>query len=107
MDATDQRFRTLLINVGNRLSMKDRQSLGFILGGDVPRQDLDTIARDSHASMNIIWDALIQRDKINFHNVDYLIRCFESIGRMDIVRLLKEYLQEPAEPTALFRQFNP
>jgi hypothetical protein len=91
MDQNDLRLRTLLISVGDKLSSNDRVSLSFLLAADVPRRDLETIAHDNRASMNIIWETLINREKISVNNVDYLIRCFEKIGRKDIARQLQRY----------------
>ncbi len=91
MDESDLRLRTLLMDIGDRLSNDDRSMLSFLLSNDVPRRDLDTVARDSRASMNPIWEALINRQKITANNVNYLIVCFEKIRRIDLVRRLKQY----------------
>ncbi|CAF3761347.1 unnamed protein product [Rotaria socialis] len=91
MDQNSLRLRTLLIDIGDKLSHDDRATLGFLLANDVPRRDLDTIARDNRTSMNIIWETLINRQKITPENVDYLILRLENIRRMDLVRQLKQY----------------
>ncbi|CAF1215825.1 unnamed protein product [Rotaria magnacalcarata] len=91
MDQNSLRLRTLLIDIGDKLSNDDRITLGFLLADDVPRRDLDTIARDKRTSMNIIWETLINRQKITPENVDYLILRLENIRRMDLVRQLKQY----------------
>jgi hypothetical protein len=101
MDQDELKLRTLLIDIGDRLSNDDRVMLGFLLANDVPRRDLDLIARDSRASMNVIWEALIDRQKITSDNVDYLINCFEKIRRIDLARRLQQYSTAPkSEPSA-------
>ena len=102
--ANNTNFRLLLIDIGDRLSMQNRQSLVFFLGDAAPRQILDNIAHDSRSSMNILWDALIERQQIGPNNVNLLISCFQSIGRIDLVKRLKEYTKTPAEPAASFRE---
>jgi hypothetical protein len=66
--------------------------------------------------MNIIWEALINRQKITPDNVDYLINCFEKIRRMDLVRKLKQYttasktessVGKTKDSPALFVRHNP
>ncbi|CAF1032816.1 unnamed protein product [Adineta ricciae] len=104
--ANNNNFRLLLIDIGDRLSMQNRQSLVFCLGDAAPRQILDNIAHDSRSSMNILWDALIERQQIGPNNVDLLISCFQSIGRIDLVKKLKEYTKTPAEPAASFREVD-
>ena len=91
MDQNHLKLRTLLIDIEGKLSNDDRAMLGFLLVGDVPRRDLDRIARDNRESMNIIWEALIDRQKITSDNVDYLILRFEKIQRLDLVRQLKQH----------------
>jgi hypothetical protein len=83
MDPDEFRLRTLLINIGNKLSRSDRQHLGLLLGDVVPRRDIDTITGDNRASMDIIWEALINRQKITPDNINYLIELFEGIQRLD------------------------
>jgi hypothetical protein len=91
MNAQELQLRKFLIDIGDRLSSDDRDRLTFLLANDVPRRDLDSIAHDNRASMNVIWEALINRQKITPDNVDYLINCFENIHRIDLVRKLKQY----------------
>ncbi len=116
MEAKELQLRTFLIDIGDRLSNDDRVMLTFLLANDVPRRDLDSIAQDKRASMNIIWEALINRQKITPDNIDYLINCFEKIRRMDLVRKLKQYTttsktESPVEiskdSSALFVRHNP
>lgn len=116
MDEKDLKLRTLLIDIGNKLSNDDRAMLGFLLTNDIPRRDLDTISRDSRASMNIIWETLINRQKITPENVDYLIICFEKIKRLDLVRQLKQYssslkldypIEKPRLSSDLFNRTDP
>ncbi|CAF2444571.1 unnamed protein product [Rotaria sp. Silwood2] len=116
MDPKDLKLRTLLINIGDKLSNNDRVMLGFLLTDDVPRRDLDSIMRDNRSSMNIIWEALINRGKITPDNVDYLIRRFEEIRRLDLVRQLKQYssaskseisVEKPSSSSDLFTRINP
>ncbi len=116
MDAQELQLRTFLIDIGDRLSNDDRVMLSFLLANDIPRRDLDSVARDNRASMNIIWEALINRQKITPDNVDYLINCFEKIRRMDLVRKLKQYttasktessVGKTKDSPALFVRHNP
>jgi hypothetical protein len=116
MDQDESRLRTLLIDIGDKLSNDDRVMLSFLLANDVPRRDLDTISRDSRASMNVIWEALINRQKITPDNVDYLIDCFEKIRRIDLVRRLKQYStaqrpenssERPRSSSDLFNRYDP
>ncbi|CAF2616943.1 unnamed protein product [Rotaria sp. Silwood2] len=116
MDPKDLKLRTLLIDIGDKLSNNDRVMLGFLLTDDVPRRDLDSIMRDNRSSMNIIWEALINRGKITPDNVDYLIRRFEEIRRLDLVRQLKQYssaskseisVEKPSSSSDLFTRINP
>ena len=62
--------------------------------------------------MNIVWDELINRQKITADNVDYLILVFEKIGRKDLVRLLKQYSttsvsEQPLNSSSLFNRTDP
>lgn len=95
MDQDALKLRTLLIDIGNKLSNDDRVMLRFLLADDVPRRDLDSIVRDSRTSMNVVWETLINRQKITPNNVDYLVLRFEKIQRMDLVRQLKQYSSAP------------
>jgi len=103
MDQDELRLRTLLTDIGDKLSNDDRARLTFLLANDVPRRDLDTISRDSRASMNLIWEALINRQKITPDNVDYLIAHFERIQRIDLVRRLKQYSTTPKSSDLFIR----
>jgi hypothetical protein len=107
MDPDEFRLRTLLINIGNKLSRSDRQHLGLLLGDVVPRRDIDTITRDNRASMDIIWDALINRQKITPDNINYLIELFEGIQRLDIVQQLKQYSTASNNSSDLFARIDP
>ncbi len=116
MDQDEDKLRTLLIYIGDRLSNDDRVMLTFLLANDVPRRDLDTISRDSRASMNIIWEALLNRQKITPNNVDYLINCFEKIRRIDLAQRLKQYstapraqnpVKNPKSSSSLFTRYDP
>ncbi|CAF0740638.1 unnamed protein product [Rotaria sordida] len=116
MDPKDLKLRTLLIDIGDKLSNNDRVMLGFLLTDDVPRRDLDSVTRDSRTSMNIIWDTLIERGKITPDNIDYLIIRLEKIRRMDLVRQLKQYsltskfenpVEKPRTSSDLFTRIDP
>ncbi|CAF1101067.1 unnamed protein product [Rotaria sp. Silwood1] len=116
MDPKDLKLRTVLIDIGDKLSKDDRALLGFLLTDDVPRRDLDSIIRDNRTSMNIIWEALIDRGKIMPDNVDYLILLLEKIRRMDLVRQLKQYssvsksenpVEKPKCSSGLFTRIDP
>ena len=91
MEEQDLRLRSLLIEIGDKLSNENRVMLGFLLKDDVPRRDLDAVAYDSRTSMSVVWDALINRQKITPDNIDYLIDRLEKIQRLDLVRQLKKY----------------
>jgi hypothetical protein len=106
MNQDEVRLRTLLIDIGDRLSNENRVQLCFILRGEVPTRDLDTVARDSHASMNVIWEALINRQKITPDNLVYLITCFERIGRIDLAQRLRQYSTAPRLGNSVERSNN-
>jgi hypothetical protein len=91
MDEQDLKLRTLLVEIGDKLSQENRVMLGFLLKDDVPRRDLDDVAHDSRVSMSIVWEALINRQKITPDDVEYLIDRMEKIQRLDLVRVLKKY----------------
>ena len=107
MDQNELALRTLLIAISNKLSTEDHKKLGFLLVDDVPRRDIDAATNGSHASMNGIWDTLINRQKIAPGNVEYLIIRFEKIGRMDIVRQLRQYLTTANPENQLFNRIDP
>lgn len=106
MDQDEVHLRTLLINIGERLSNENRAQLCFLLRGEVPTRELDTVARDSHASMNVIWEALINRQKITPDNLVYLITCFERIGRIDLAQRLRQYSTAPKLANSVQRSNN-
>jgi hypothetical protein len=116
MENDDSTLRILLVDISNKLSNDNRASLGFLLRDDVPRRELDIIARDNRAPMNPIWDELINRQKITADNVDYLIACFEQIHRIDLARQLRQYSQktslrnrveQPARSSNIFNRIDP
>ena len=91
MDDQDLKLRTLLADIGDKLSQENRVMLGFLLKDDVPRRDLDSIGHDSRVPMSVVWEALINRQKITPDDVDYLIDRLEKIQRLDLVRILRKY----------------
>lgn len=94
MDQDGGQLRTLLLYISDRLSNDDRVSLCFQIGDDVPRRIRDAIQHDPRASMDPLWEELINRNKISSNNVQYLINHFRSIRRIDLVRRLENYLEE-------------
>ncbi|CAF3710036.1 unnamed protein product [Adineta steineri] len=116
MDPNELKLRNVLIDIDHKLSVNDRHMLSFLLDADVPRRDLDAIADNHRTPMNIIWEALISRQKITPDNVDYLIVRLDEIGRKDLARTLKEYSatarsnnrNEPLNNASnLFNRINP
>lgn len=114
MDEQDLKLRTQLVEIGDKLSQENRVMLGFLLRDDVPRRDLDNIAHDSRMSMSVVWEALINRQKITPDDVDYLIDRLEKIQRLDLVRILRKYTAatrtgQGAVPhnSDLFKRFDP
>ncbi|CAF4244698.1 unnamed protein product, partial [Adineta steineri] len=70
------RFRTVLLNILDRLSVNERKKLSFLLGDDIERtiQDDPTIG----GTLNI-FQQLFDRDKISNENFSYLIEAFQAI----------------------------
>jgi hypothetical protein len=116
MENNDSDLRSLLLDISDQLSDNNRASLGFLLRDDVPRRELDLIAKDNSAPMSPIWEELINRQKITADNVDYLIRHFGSIKRIDLAHRLRQYSQgtsshdraeQPAKSSNLFNRIDP
>ncbi|CAF0896251.1 unnamed protein product [Adineta steineri] len=70
------RFRTVLLNILDRLSVNERKKLSFLLADDIERtiQDDPTIG----GTLNI-FQQLFDRDKISNENFSYLIEAFQAI----------------------------
>ena len=84
-------LRLFLMQISDRLSQDNRAMLGFLLRGEVPSRDIDTIVHDSRASMSDVWNALIDREKITPDNPEYLVRLLQNIQRLDLVRKVNQY----------------
>ena len=54
----------------------------------------EEIERNPRASMNILWQELIDRGKISRTDVSYLTARLRVIGRIDLVRRLEQFAGE-------------
>jgi hypothetical protein len=92
MTQADFKLRAILIDIDRQLTNSERKTLGFLIGSDdVPRQLIDTIEKDDSTSMIPIWEALLDRRKIDVDNVNYLIERLKKIERTDLVQKLIDY----------------
>lgn len=84
MEAMD--FRTVLLKIQNLLSDKDRECLHFLLGDDVPRNLRD----DSTIGGTLrVLQTLLDKDKINDQDCDYLIKALIKIECFDAAKRLQ------------------
>lgn len=81
-------FNELLVTIQDSLSHEDRIRFHFLFIDTVPR----TICNDISIGGTIkLFETLINLDRINAVNCNYLIVPFEKIGRIDLAQRVKEF----------------
>lgn len=96
MQRNDFRLRVLLLRIDENLSMNERKELCFLFGpDDVPRRLTDVVIKDPKQTLELIWETLFDREKINAENVNYLVERLIKIHRTDLAEMLREYSPVP------------
>lgn len=79
-------FRAVLLKIQDLLSQKDRQSLIFLMGEDIPRYLQDD---PSFKGTLNVFQSLFDKSIISYQDCDYLIEAFGKIHCDDAAKRLK------------------
>lgn len=78
---TLSKFRVLMVNVSEDLTMEDLNTLRFLLGSVLPRERLDR----AKCFLDMVTE-LEKQDQVSAERVDFIDKCLRDIGRVDLAR---------------------